>query len=191
MTNIELLRKAVKDLYEQNLPGRDDWADWLYSNHVLWVAKVSCRLAEKYGANADLAEAAALLHDIADAKIPRRSDSHEEVSLDIARELLTNCGFDQSEIALVVDDADRYHSCHSGEKPESKEGLVLATADAMAHYQTGFYVFAVSRMREKSLEEIQAWVLPKLERDYNSKIFFEDERQEVTPAYETLRTIFS
>ena len=191
MKKIELLREAVQNLYKQSLPDRDEWADWLYDNHVLWVAKMSRKLAEKYDADADLAEAAALLHDIADAKMPRRNDAHEEVSLGIARELLTNCGFDQNEITLVVDDAARYHSCHNGEKPESKEGLVLATADAMAHLQTGFYIYAVRNMTTKNLDEVTQWVLAKLERDYNKKIFFEDERKEVKPAYETLRTIFS
>lgn len=191
MTNIEILRKQVQQLYEQNLPGRDEWADWLYDNHVVWVAKMSRKLAEKYDADIDLAEASALLHDIADVKMPRRDNAHEEVSLDIARELLANCGFSENEIVLVVDDACRYHSCHNGQKPTSKEGLVLATADAMAHFQTGFYVYAVRNMTTKNLGEVSQWVLAKLERDYNQKIFFEDERKEVKPAYETLRTIFS
>ena len=46
-------------------------------------------------------------------------------------------------------------------------------------------------MTTKNLDEVTQWVLAKLERDYNKKIFFEDERKEVKPAYETLRTIFS
>lgn len=70
MKKIELLREAVQNLYKQSLPDRDEWADWLYDNHVLWVAKMSRKLAEKYDADADLAEAAALLRDIADAKMP-------------------------------------------------------------------------------------------------------------------------
>lgn len=191
MSHIEKLRVAVGGLYQQKSPERDDWADWLYVNHVLWVAAKSRELAEKYGADADLAEAAALLHDIADATMPRKSENHEAESLRIARDLLHELGYDDKHIALIVDDADKLHSCHEGNKPASVEGLVLATADAMAHFQTGFYAFAVWKMGKRDLDDIRAWVLAKLERDFNDKISFDDEHEEVRAAYETLRQLFS
>jgi hypothetical protein len=37
----------------------------------------------------------------------------------------------------------------------------------------------------------RVWVLKKIERDFYNKIFFEDVRQELTAAYETIRSKFS
>lgn len=58
--------------------------------------------------------AAALLHDIADAKMKRWEDGHEEESLRIARELMQASGFSDKDIATTVDDAIRLHGCHDG-----------------------------------------------------------------------------
>ena len=179
MSHIQNLRRAVQGLYEQKDPNRDDWADWLYENHVLWVAKKSRELAEKYAVNADIAEAAALIHDVADAVMARRDDNHESESLRLARELLVECGYHEAEIKIIVDDAARFHSCHDGHKPNSQEGLVLATADAMAHFQTSFYAYALWMRGRHDYDSLRAWALAKLERDYHDKIMYEDERAEV------------
>jgi len=102
-------------------------------------------------------------------------------------------GYTDDEIALVVDDAIRYHSCHGDERPKSKEGLVLATADSLAHLQTNFYVFAswFFGKLDRDLDSLRDWVLKKIERDLNSKISFDDIREEARPDYEMLKRLFS
>jgi putative nucleotidyltransferase with HDIG domain len=192
MTRLEELAKRVSELYNSKEPSREEWTDWLYENHVLVVAAGAKKLAQKYGANTELAEVAALLHDIADYKMKREDVTHEEESLKIARELMTEFGYTADETKLTVDDAVRYHSCHGDQRPKSKEGLVLATADSLAHLKTDFYVFVPWALgRESTLQEVKDWVLKKIDRDLYNKISFDEEREDARPDYETVKRLFS
>lgn len=191
MNKLENLKSKVASLYEAKDPNRDPWTDWLYDQHVRFVARNARSIAESHGANPDLAEAAGWLHDIADVKMLRREANHEAESLRIARQLMEESGYSEEEIALVVDDAVRLHSCHDGERPESREGQALATADALAHFQTDFYIFASQGFADRPLEQLKEWVLKKIDRDLNHKICFDDVRETVRHDYEVIKDLFS
>lgn len=193
MTRIQNLEQSVGDLYAAHNPGRADWADWLGENHVFLVADYATELAGRFGANGELARAGALLHDIADTKMSRFADSHEETSLAMARGLMQQAGFNQDEIRLTVDDAIRFHGCRDGHVPESIEGKVLATADSKAHLLSDFYLFAAWAMgkENKSLKEVKEYVLKKIDRDFHNKILFDEVREECSIAYDGLKTLFS
>lgn len=192
MDRLQKLEEQVKALYQSDNPKRSEWAGWLADNHVFVVADYATELAKKHGANEELARAAALLHDIADVKMRRNDDKHEEESLTMARTLMQAAGYKDSEVELVVDDAIRYHSCHEDERPESLEGQILSTADSMAHLKTDFYVFATWALgRDRTLADIKNWILKKIERDINNKMFFDDVRQEVMPDYIRIKELFS
>lgn len=191
-SRIDKLEAKVEALYQKDAPDRDEWADWLWKNHVKVVANYATELAEKYKADADIARACALLHDIADAYTKRRNPEHEAESLKTARKLLEETEYSPQEIALIVDDALKYHSCHGSERPESLEGKILATADALAHLETDFYVYAVWALGQegKKLEDIKEWVTAKIERDLNKKILFDDVRENTRPKYEEIKAMF-
>ncbi len=192
MSRLDKLRLDIESLYKQKLATRDPWADWLYDNHVLVVAKYAKDLAKKYKANVQLSEVAALLHDIADYKMSRDNPKHEEESLGIARQLMKESGYSQDEIELVVDDAARFHSCHDDERPKSTEGLILATADSLAHLKTDFYIFSTQALAQtNTLEDIKDWVLKKIERDLNNKISFDEEREDARPDYDLIKELYS
>lgn len=192
MTRLDDLSKKVEVLYSEKQEGRSPWADWIYPNHVIVVCNNAKAVAEHVGANIELSQVAALLHDIADIKMNRAASKHEEESLEIARQVMNESGYTDEEILLVVDDAIRFHSCHGDERPTSNEGLVLATADSLAHLQTDFYVFAIRDLgKRESLDEIKAWVLAKIERDFNNKISFDDIREKARSDYEMIKTLFS
>ena len=193
MERLLQLEEKVKALYQEKNPSRDDWADWLATNHVFAVADFATELARKHGADEELARAAALLHDIADSKMERKNEQHEVESLNIARKLMLQTGYTDDEIKIVVDDAIRYHSCHGDERPESVEGKILSTADSMAHLKTDFYIYATWAFGydHRTLEAVKAWALRKIERDMNNKMFFDDVRQELTPDYKRIKELFS
>lgn len=192
MKPVEVLEQKVRALYEAREPERADWADWLYDHHVFVVCDYAKELARRFGAREDLSYAAAILHDIADVKMKREDETHGEESLAIARQLMKESGFGDQDIKLVVDDAIQYHSCHEGVAPESLEGKVLATADSLAHLKSDFYVYGTRMFdRKKSLNDVKAWVLKKVERDFHDKIQFDEVRQEVTSDYEMIKELFS
>lgn len=192
MNRLDALKEKVERLYREKEDGHDQWVDWLYEHHVVIVVKYAKELAERFNVNAELAQVAALLHDIADYKMKRSDPKHEEESLATARQLMEECGYSAEDIALVVDDAIRFHSCHGAERPKSQEGLILATADSVAHLKTDFYVFATWALgRSRTLEETKEWTLQKLKRDFNNKISFDEVREEVRPDYELLKNFFA
>jgi putative nucleotidyltransferase with HDIG domain len=187
MSRIQKLEQLVVDLYESMDPNREDWAQWLYKNHVFWVADKAEEIAKQNDINSEYCRAAALLHDIADAEMSRFDSKHERRSLELARELLAKADFTTDEISLIVDDAIKYHSCRDGEQPVSPEGRVLATADAMAHFQTDFLLHAFIDVSEVDYPKRKKWASDKIEKDFNYKIFFEDIREEVRPQFEALK----
>jgi putative nucleotidyltransferase with HDIG domain len=193
MERLQKLEAKVKSLYQQKDAGRDEWADWLADNHVFVVANYASELAQKHGANEELARAAALLHDIADVKMKRKNEQHEAESLQIARDLMQDTGYKADEIKPVVDDAIRYHSCHGDERPASIEGQILSTADSMAHLKTDFYIYAAWAFGydHRTLKEVKAWTLKKIERDLNNKMFFDDVREALLPDYARIKELFS
>lgn len=191
MSKISQLREEVRALYERKLPNRARWADWIFKNHVIPVGDASRLVAERFGGNPELAETTGLLHDIADAEMPREDPRNEERSLEIARELLAKTGFTADEIAIIVDDAIMHHSCRGDDRPQTSEGKAMAAGDAFAHLTTDFYyIVEEGRKGIQTSQEISEFVLPKIERDFTNKIAFEELRKEVRPYYEQLKTHF-
>ena len=191
MSRVAKLKKRVEELYLAKHAARDEWADWMWERHVVVVADYAQKLAERYGADADLAVAGALLHDIADAVMGRRESGHEAESERLARGFLKDTGFTEEEIRIVVDDAIRFHSCHGDEKPQSPEGKILATADALAHLKTDFYDYGIRAMKERGEppEKISQWISEKIERDFYKKIAFDEVREEARTDYERIKNL--
>jgi HD superfamily phosphodiesterase len=194
VTRTELLKKRIDALYlDKNTSRAKDWADYLHASHVFKVADKAKELAERFNANTDLAVAAAMLHDVADAVMPREDPRHEQESMTIARSFLRACGFTDEEIRVVVDDAIKFHSCRDGTHPETLEGKIMATADAVVHLQTDFYDFAVKNFTDSGerIADISNWGLEKTDRDFNKKIFFPEIQEEVRPDFERERRRFA
>lgn len=186
---IDELERLVRQKYEAQNPQRADWCDWLYGNHVFIVTEMAEDLAGRKSIDVELSKAAAMLHDIADTEMDRFDPEHEERSLQIGRELMHQAGFSEDDIAIVIDDAGKFHGCHDGITPKSDVGKVLATADALAHLDSDFYDhFQKERLKELGLDGYKKKVLSKLERDFNQKIMFDDVRERVRPNYERLKT---
>ncbi len=193
MANISKLEKLVRALYEEKQEGREVWADWLYANHVFVVADQAELLAKKYGADISEARAAAMLHDIADAVISRFDPGHENMTAEIARDLLQKSEFTAEQIAIIVDDALLHHSCRGDDRPASPVGQILATADSYAHIRSSFYTFVAFQrgVEGKKFSEAQDWLRAKLEKDYQNKVLFDDEKADLAPDYEFWKGVFS
>lgn len=193
MPRLEQLKAKIDQLYQAKSDGRANWSDWLYANHIFIVAEYAGDLADRFGANKELAVAAALLHDVADAVMSRFDPRHEEETVKIAKLFLRDSGFSDEESKVIVDDAIKFHSCRDGKYPKTLEGKVMATADALVHLKTDFYKRGVQTKREEgeSDERIRSWALPKIERDFHDKILFDEVRDEVKTDYERLKaTLF-
>lgn len=189
MTKYQTVHKLVEESYKKS---ELSFAQWMWHNHVPVVAQNAEELSLRFGANLDIAVSGALLHDFGDAFVHRHSDEHEEISKIKATEILKQSGYSDEEITEVIESVIAPHSCKDGFLPETLEGKVLATADALAHLTTDFYVqFAWMHLPEnKNYDEFIAWVQEKLDRDFHKKVFFNEVKSEVRTRYEALREIF-
>jgi HD superfamily phosphodiesterase len=191
MTSLETLTRKIRDLYEAKNPARDSWADWLYGTHLFVVADYAKKYAVRYAANVEVSVAASLLHDCADAVMSRTDARHSDMSNNIAEQLLLESGFSDADITQIVRDILPKHSCRDGVVPESLEGKVMATPDAVAHLATDFYPGATAKFRAegRNMAAHKLWMLEKIKRDFEVKIFFDGVREEVRTRHEELQGI--
>ena len=195
VTNMNKLHKVeqlVRELYESKDLARDSWADALYAMHVPIVAEYGKQFAERFDGNRDRVVAACFLHDIADSKVSRGDKRHEEMRAEIARFILEEAGYSEQDIQIIIDDALRFHSCRGEERPLTLDGKIMATADAVTHLETDFYLVAENAFREERGDSVfMPWIKEKLDRDYYNKIFFDEVRAEVKERYEFLKHHFA
>lgn len=191
MNKLEKVREAVREIYEH--PDARSVGLWMWENHVQWVANKAEELTNKYEADTEKVVSAALLHDLADAKYERDHEQFDGWSESEAKRILLTAGFSEEESVEIVEIIVRPHSCRPNKLPTTLEGKVLATADAMFHLRTSFFpVLCFKNMpaSKQSLEEWQGWFDVKIEREYDVKIFFEDEKQEIEADYQALKRVF-
>ncbi len=98
-SDFEAMREFVFEYLEASVAnesegGRMRWYPWHSAqyrhNHVLNVVDIATEIAEKEGANVDVARVAALFHDI--AKLDVDQDLHAERGAEVTRQYLENQG---------------------------------------------------------------------------------------------------
>jgi len=100
--------------------------------HLLPVIKNACNLAEKYGANKDIVEIAAIFHDYANLLDYSNSENHHILGAKYAEEILSEDGFDDNFIEKVKLCILNHRASVVREK-FSIEEICVADADAMSH----------------------------------------------------------
>lgn len=157
---------------------------WFWEIHVKQVIEFSKQMAVKYGADLEVVWLAAILHDIARLE---DLEPHDEIGSKKAYEILIKKGFD-SKLAHEVEITILTHRCKKY-APETLEQKIVATADAMAHFIPPFY-FWIGKYSNKDFADVLEKNRKKIERDYNEKIFFEDEKKLVELQYGVLKSWF-
>lgn len=152
--------------------------------HVKPVIEYSKQMAEKYKADFEAVWLAAILHDVARLT---EEEPHDEIGSEKAYSLLLEKGFNK-DLAEKVKNIVLTHRCKKY-PPETLEQKIVASADAMAHFLTPFYCW-IGKYSSKNFAELLKGNLRKMERDYNQKIFFEDEKKMVEEQYKMLKNWF-
>ena len=157
----ELLKRCEN--YKEKY-GYDFWND-----HIKYVVKNSIELAKKYGADVEIVELGALLHDIAMPSELGPREEHNVYGVQIADELLTQLNYPE-------DRKERVKECilrHRGSKNLPRNTIeeeCVADADVLAHFDCIPSVFHLAFGKDEfnlSIEEGTEFVKKKLERDFN------------------------
>lgn len=118
---IQSVANEVKELTEGEATGHDWW-------HLYRVWKLTQKLITNSSANGQIAELAALTHDLADHKLTDPEKGYQHI-----RELLSKHGTQQEIVEAVVDIARNISFKGAGvDQPElSPEGLIVQDADRL------------------------------------------------------------
>ena len=186
---ITSIQNEIKTLHDQS-PDKC-MRTWFYEGHVALVAKNAGEIAPKVGADAEISILAALFHDIARVWDVNDEPALMNESLAKAEEIMKKHNYSPQQITQVQE-AIRNHSCRE-KLPDTEEGRVLATADALSHIMSDFYFilpFYGWLKAADSFEGYRKWLLEKIERDIHKKIFYPEYKEKVRERYEALKTIF-
>ena len=157
----ELVKRC--NIYNEKY-GYDFW-----NEHIKYVVENSVKLAKKYGADIEIVELGALLHDIAMPSEIGPKEEHNVYGVQIADELLAKLNYPE-------DRKNRVKECvlrHRGDKDLPRntiEEQCVADADVIAHFDCIPSLFNLAfgkTFLNKSLQDGTEFVKKKLERDYS------------------------
>ena len=130
MNIIEKVKIEVNKLcdgYNNKFPF-DNWKD-----HISSVVKNALDLAQVYGADREVVELGALLHDIARFAEDGPIATHNVAGAKIAEEMLKRLGYEQEKIEIVKKCVLHHNSTSEGERSTLEEQCV-GDGDALSHF---------------------------------------------------------
>ncbi|MEI6499020.1 MAG: HD domain-containing protein [bacterium] len=182
---VEKIEKIVRDkcLEEGNPYGERYWR-----YHIQSVVKIGRELAEKYGADVEIVEIAALLHDFARISEREWEKIHHIKGAEIAFELLNELNYPKDRI-VRIQKCILTHTKRDGDvNRESIEQRILADSDAFSHIRNFtnllFYTYNIAKM---DVDEGRLWVLNEVEEYWGkistqSKIYIEEDYRVIKKA---------
>lgn len=180
---IETIKSNIEQIVEQacaadtNIFGYDIW-----THHILKVVENTKRLAPHFGADPEIVELAALLHDYASIKDKALYEHHHIHGPIEAEKLLRRFGYPE-EKTEAVKHAIATHRASVIVERRSAEGECLANADAMSHIeQVSSLLYLAYIHHGMGIDEGKTWVKAKLRRSWEK--MREDVQDLVRDTYE-------
>lgn len=175
MKKLTTIKQAKNEILKRNkwyLEKIDNYDFW--NNHIKFVVDEALKLASVYGADKEIVELGALLHDIAlVSNIGTKADHHIQ-GAKIAEEILTNLKYPQDKREKVVNCVLHHRSSKNAENIEE---LCVCDGDILAHFDNipNAFVVGVKKHNFSKPEQFKAW----LAGDYDdlseqTKIAFKD-----------------
>lgn len=147
--------------------------------HIVSVVKNATLLAGKLGADSEIVQIAAWLHDIASITDAALHEEHHKYGSDIAYNILINLKYDIERIKIVQKCILNHRGSYLSKK-ESIEEICVADADAISHFDNvaGLFYLAYVTMG-LDMEQGVEFVKSKLYRSYEklskeSKIIYKE-----------------
>lgn len=156
----QIVERACRS--ETNIFGYSVW-----THHVVFVIKYGKLLAQQLGADTEIVEIAALLHDYANITIPSSSQDHHIQGALAAERILRSLEYPDQKIEAVKDCILSHRGSVLMER-RTVEAVCLASADGMAHIdQMPSLLYLAFVQLGMGIDEGTIWVQKKLERSWN------------------------
>ncbi len=147
---------------ESNVFGYEIW-----TYHIKIVVKYAKLLAEELGANIEVVELAALLHDYASIKDKVMYEKHHIYGAIEGEKILEKLNYSKEKINMVKE-CIMSHRGSLDIKRITKEEICIASADAMAHIdQIPSLLHLAYCKKGMNVDEGAVWVNAKIERSWN------------------------
>jgi len=182
MNIVEQIKSFVQqksDEYQANDPG--DYNFW--DGHLKYVYKEATDLAQEYGADLEIVQLGALLHDIALLeKVGTKANHHENGKI-LAEQILHTYNYPEDKLRRVLG-CILHH--RSSKNTENLEELCVADADILAHFDNIPMLFDVAYSLHKivGLENIRHFMQETFEKDFAD--LSERTRANFKPRYQTI-----
>ncbi len=138
----------------------------IWTHHIVYVVQYGKLLAEQLGADAEIVELAALLHDYASIKDEALYRDHHLHGPLEAERILQELDYPEEKIHAVKQCIASHRASIDAERV-TPEAVCLASADAMAHIDQVPSLLYLAFVRfGMSIDEGTAWVREKLARSW-------------------------
>lgn len=158
MSITSLIKSEIMQLNNQFMQSSLDKYDF-WNEHIKFVVQEAVNLAKIYGADLEIVELSALLHDVALMKGGEKADHHIK-GKEIANELLTKHNYPQGKKERVLGCVLHHRTSKNATNIEE---LCVADADILAHFDNLPNAFRLAVKKGLSNKELKEW----LEKDYN------------------------
>ena len=155
----KLILQKSAEYYEKD-PGKYDF----WNGHLKYVYREATRLAEEYGADIEIVQLGALLHDIAQMERGEKKD-HEIYGREIAERILREYNYPEDRMQRVLGCVLHHRSSKNA---ENLEELCVADADVLAHFDNIPMLFDVAYNLHKmvGLANVRKYMRETFVKDY-------------------------
>jgi len=161
-----------------------------YEFHLVPTHKYAKKLAEKLGADVEIVEISAWLHDI--GSIINGRKNHHITGAEIAEQKLRELGYPAEKIEKVKTCILNHRgSVSNSEGLRSCEEKIISDADALSHFDNHGGLFKAAFIYENLNQgEAMESILSKLNRSWN-KLSFPESKELIKPKYEAAMLLLS
>ncbi len=164
---ISKIKQMMLDLCERSKMSEfEPWWKW----HIRKVVEYSTKTAEKLGADTEIVEIAAWMHDIIKIRDETESKKHHVKGAEEAQLILEELDYEQ-DIIDKVKHCILTHSSDKKHKPETKEAEILASADALTHFDDFLdFVYYSLVLKKENLKNLKKGLIKKYKNSWNKLI---------------------
>jgi len=159
-----------------------------WTHHILPVVQNAKLMARKTGADMEIVEIAALLHDFAGIKDFNLEDNHHIHGAELAEKILRKYNYPQEKIDKVKHCIRSHRGSIRYENP-SREAQCVADGDAIAHFHaiTSLICMAYSR-HQMNIDDVERWLVKKMDRSWDKAS--PEARELIEERYQAVKLLF-
>ena len=186
--NMEELTKSLHDDIRKRCESKNNFFGIGIYQHIKEVVKNAVFLAEKFGADKEIVEVAAWLHDVASITDYSLYKDHHIHGANMAEEILNKFNYPEEKIEKVKNCILNHRGSVLREKTSIEE-ICVSDADAISHFYSIPSLFHLAYVEKGySIDEGKEFVKNKLQRSYNkmsdtSKKLYQDKYEKVMEVF--------